>query len=97
MSSSRPTRATTPSAPGPERTCSGCGRRRPQSSLVRLSVDAAGALVIGRGAGRGTYLCPSADCVGAAVRSRAIPRRLRTAVEIPEDLAALVIAALPGG
>jgi predicted RNA-binding protein YlxR (DUF448 family) len=64
---------------------------------VRLSVDAAGALAIGRGAGRGTYLCPSAECVDAAVRSRAIPRRLRTSVEIPEGLAALVIAALPGG
>jgi predicted RNA-binding protein YlxR (DUF448 family) len=64
---------------------------------VRLSVDAAGALAIGRGPGRGTYLCPSADCVEQAVRSRAIQRRLRTTVEIPEGLAALVVAALPGG
>ena len=64
---------------------------------MRLSVDAAGALVMDGRGGRGTYLCPSAACVETALRTRALPRRLRTIVEIPEGLSALVIAALPGG
>ncbi|MGI9117110.1 MAG: YlxR family protein [Gaiellales bacterium] len=101
-SSSRPTRATratTPSAaaPGPERTCAGCGRRRPQAALARLSVDAAGGLAIGARSGRGTYLCPSAACAEQALRTRAIPRRLRGSVAVPEDLGARVTALLAGG
>ena len=82
---------------GPTRTCAGCGQQRPQSQLVRLSVDAAGLLVLGGGTGRGTYLCARAECVELAVRTRAIPRRLRASLEVPTDLAERVLAALAGG
>lgn len=64
---------------------------------MRLSVDGAGLLVLGAGPGRGTYLCPSEDCVEQALRKSSLPRRLRATVEIPSGLAASVIAALPGG
>jgi len=81
----------------PERTCAGCGQRRPQSQLVRLSVDAAGALRVGGRDARGTYLCPLAACVERAVRTRAIPRRLRANPVLPDDLMEQVERALPGG
>ena len=74
----------------PERTCIGCGRRRAQRELVRVSVGADGTLRIGAGAGRGAYLCPDAACVERAVQSRALPRRLRADVRLPDDLEALV-------
>lgn len=82
---------------GPTRTCAGCGQQRPQSQLVRLSVDAAGLLLIGQASGRGTYLCASTECVAQAVRTRAIQRRLRASLELPNDLAERVLAALAGG
>jgi uncharacterized protein len=72
----------------PVRQCAGCGRRRPQSELVRMTV-AAGALVIDgerRLPGRGVYLCPSRACVAQARRKGAIPRRLRFNVKVPPDL-----------
>jgi len=81
----------------PERTCAGCGKRRPQSRLVRLSVDASGALQVGAHGGRGAYLCPDPTCVERAVRSRTLPRRLRVPVDVPTDLAARVVAGLAGG
>ncbi|MSO47927.1 MAG: YlxR family protein [Thermoleophilia bacterium] len=81
----------------PTRTCAGCGQQRPQSQLVRLSVAAAGLLVVGGSSGRGTYLCASTECVEQAVRTRAIPRRLRASLEVPIDLAERVLAALAGG
>ena len=80
----------------PTRTCAGCGQQRPQSQLVRLSVDAAGLLVVGQASGRGAYLCARAECVELAVRTRAIPRRLRASLEVPADLAECVLAALTG-
>ena len=88
---------TTESAQQPVRTCAGCGRRRPQGSLVRLSVDAAGVLQVGRGEGRGAYLCPDADCAEQAQRTRALPRRLHAEVVIPDDFEALLVRSLAGG
>jgi predicted RNA-binding protein YlxR (DUF448 family) len=57
---------------------------------VRVSAAADGALRIGAGPGRGAYLCPDAACVERAAQSRALPRRLRADVRLPDDLAALV-------
>jgi len=81
----------------PTRTCAGCGQQRPQSQLVRLSVGAAGLLVLGGSTGRGTYLCARTECVERAVRTRSIPRRLRASIEVPTDLTERVVAALAGG
>ena len=62
----------------PVRTCIGCGAREPWRALVRLRSDG-GRVVIDRErrGGRGAWLHPSAACLGAAVRRRAIARALR--------------------
>ena len=73
----------------PVRQCAGCGRRRPQDELVRMTV-VDGALAIDgerRLPGRGVYLCPSRGCAERARRKGAIPRRLRFSVMVPPDLA----------
>ena len=64
---------------------------------MRLAAGADGALAIGRGPGRGVYLCPDAACVERALGSGALRRRLRADVRVPEGLAEAVAAALPGG
>lgn len=81
----------------PERTCSGCGRRRPQSRLVRLAVGPSGAVEVGLRGGRGTYLCADPACVRRALERRAIGRALRSDAPLPDDLEARVVTALAGG
>ena len=81
----------------PERTCAGCGRRRPQNRLVRLAVGASGAVEVGLRGGRGTYLCPDPDCVRRALERRAIPRLLRSDAALPDDLEARVVSMLAEG
>ncbi|MET0145759.1 MAG: YlxR family protein [Ilumatobacteraceae bacterium] len=69
-------RRLTGDAPGPERTCIGCRRRRPASALVRCVLTADGRAVVDRlGVGRGAWLCdPPDDCFGLAVRRKAFER-----------------------
>lgn len=69
----------------PERTCVGCGQKRPKRELVRLvleggrvQVDAAQTR-----AGRGAYLC-SAECVRKAVSRRSFGRAFRGAADVGE-------------
>jgi predicted RNA-binding protein YlxR (DUF448 family) len=71
----------------PERTCAGCGRKAPQSDLVRFgSVD--GRLTAGRSiSGRGVYTCKRLVCFERAVASRGFNRVLRRTVLIEPDLA----------
>ena len=64
---------------------------------MRLAVGADGALAFGRGPGRGAYLCPDPTCAEQALRSRALPRRLRADVVVPEDLPERLAAVLAGG
>lgn len=64
-------------APGPERTCVGCGQRRPQAELVRFSGGPDGLRVqLERGEGRGVYLCPDAGCLEQSVKRKALQRAL---------------------
>ncbi len=63
----------------PERTCRGCGRKGPQSTLVRLGV-AAGALVEDQGKqlpGKGLYCCAQQEC--RARMTKKIRKALRLA------------------
>ncbi len=62
----------------PVRTCVGCGAKEPQRTLVRLRNDG-GRVAIDREkkGGRGAWLHPSAACLEAAVRRRALGRALR--------------------
>ncbi len=61
----------------PERTCVGCGRRRGQAELVRLTSDPAGLRVhLKSGEGRGAYLCPDAGCLEQTVKRKTLQRAL---------------------
>lgn len=61
----------------PERTCVGCGRRRPQAELIRVSGGRRGLEVhLERGEGRGAYLCPDLRCVERTVKQKALQKAL---------------------
>ena len=73
----------------PIRSCVGCGRRAPQSELLRF-VAAEGRLVSGAGRpGRGAYTCKRLACFERAAARRAFNRTLRRSVQIDPALAGL--------
>ncbi len=70
----------------PERTCAGCGRKRPQGELVRFAAQD-GRLVAGRTqTGRGVYTCPRLACFERAASRRAFNRVLRQNVSVDPAL-----------
>ncbi|MDZ4339976.1 MAG: DUF448 domain-containing protein [candidate division NC10 bacterium] len=76
-----------PDAPG--RTCVGCGRKRGQGELVRISAGPAGLTVqFGRGDGRGAYLCLDARCLESVIKRKALQKVLKA------DLGPLSVAHL---
>ena len=64
----------------PIRTCVGCRGRLEQAELVRIHHTPDG-LAVGRGPGRGAYVCPDRACFDAAVKQRGIARALRIAAD----------------
>ena len=74
---------------GPIRSCAGCGRKAPQSELLRFaSVD--GELRAGRTLpGRGAYTCLRLRCFEQARTRRAFNRVLKQSVRVPHELTAL--------
>ena len=67
----------------PTRQCAGCGARRPQAELWRVTADA-GSVVIDvdrRLEGRGTYLCPGQECADRARGKGSLGRRLRQTIK----------------
>jgi predicted RNA-binding protein YlxR (DUF448 family) len=74
----------------PERTCAGCGRKRPQPELVRFGA-ADGRLVEGRTVpGRGVYTCARLACFERAASRRAFNRVLRQKVSVDPALSHVV-------
>ncbi len=70
-------------APGPERSCLGCGQKRPKWSLRRLVLDQKHQLVLDTSQtapGRGAYLCGE-GCLKAAVKRKAFQRAFRGQVK----------------
>ena len=73
----------------PIRSCIGCGRKAPQSELLRF-VARDGLLVPGRNEpGRGAYTCRRLSCFERAVARRAFNRTLRRNVRVEQKLASL--------
>jgi predicted RNA-binding protein YlxR (DUF448 family) len=73
----------------PERTCVGCGTKRPQPELLRF-VASEGRLTAGRRLpGRGVYTCPRLACFERALDRRAFNRVLRQTVFVDPALARL--------
>jgi uncharacterized protein len=74
----------------PHRQCAGCGTRRPQAELVRVTVQD-GRLVVDPDrtlGGRGAYFCPDRGCVRRAARRGSLERRLRQRAAGLEDIQA---------
>jgi uncharacterized protein len=73
----------------PIRSCVGCGRKAPQSQLLRFVADE-GRLVPGAGKpGRGAYTCQRLQCFERAVARRAFNRTLRRTVQVEPQLSGL--------
>ena len=73
----------------PTRSCVGCGRKAPQSELLRF-VAKDGALAHGRREpGRGAYTCRRLACFERATSRRAFARVLRRSVRVDSALTAL--------
>jgi predicted RNA-binding protein YlxR (DUF448 family) len=70
----------------PTRSCVGCGRKAPQSELIRF-VARDGVLAPGRGQpGRGAYTCRRLACFERAAARHAFNRTLRTNVRVEQGL-----------
>jgi len=73
----------------PTRSCVGCGRKAPQSELLRF-VAQNGLLTPGAGKpGRGAYTCHRLSCFERAVSRRAFNRTLKGNVRVEPELASL--------
>ena len=71
----------------PLRQCLGCREMKPKTELVRVVRSPEGNVSVdlrGKAPGRGAYVCPSADCLKKALRSKALSRSL--GVEIPTEI-----------
>jgi predicted RNA-binding protein YlxR (DUF448 family) len=73
----------------PIRSCIGCGRKAPQSELLRF-VAKDGRLVAGpKEPGRGAYTCRRLSCFERALSRRAFNRTLRRNIRVEPELASL--------
>ncbi len=71
----------------PQRQCMGCRERKEKRQLIRVVRSPEGEVSLdfsGKKNGRGAYLCPSADCLKKAMKSKALDRSLE--VTIPQEV-----------
>ena len=75
----------------PMRQCLGCREHKPKKDLIRVVRSPEGDVALdfkGKLPGRGAYVCPQADCLARARKSRALERAFETALP-PEVYEAL--------
>ena len=71
----------------PQRQCVGCRVMKEKRELIRVVKSPEGEISLdfgGKKPGRGAYVCPEADCLKRARKSRALERTFETA--IPESV-----------
>ncbi len=71
----------------PLRQCLGCREMKPKRELLRVVRSPEGVVSLdlkGKANGRGAYVCPSAECLKKAIKSKAISRAFET--EIPQEI-----------
>ncbi len=71
----------------PMRMCTGCSQMKPKKELIRVVRSPEGEISLdetGKKSGRGAYLCPEAECLKKAVKSRRLDRTLQCTV--PEEV-----------
>ena len=73
----------------PIRSCVGCGRKAPQSELLRFVAEDGRLVPGGRKPGRGAYTCRRLACFERAVSRRAFNRTLRRTVSVEPELSSL--------
>ena len=67
----------------PQRQCMGCRERKAKRELIRVVRGPEGTVSLdfsGKAPGRGAYLCPNAECLKKAIRSKALDRSLETTI-----------------
>ena len=81
----------------PQRQCVGCHTMKDKKALVRIVKTPEGEICVdatGKKSGRGAYICPDAQCLQKARKSRALERAFETA--IGEDIYAALQAQIEG-
>lgn len=71
----------------PMRQCVGCREMKAKKELVRVVRSPEGEISLdfrGKAPGRGAYVCPQAECLRRAIRSRALERGLDC--QIPQEI-----------
>ena len=71
----------------PQRQCMGCRERKAKRELIRVVRGTDGNVTLdfgGKAPGRGAYICPHAECLKKALRSKALDRSLE--VTIPQEV-----------
>ena len=68
----------------PMRTCIVCRAQKDKSELVRIVKSSDGAITVdrsGKAAGRGAYLCDTAECKSALVKRRVLNKVFKTQID----------------
>lgn len=81
----------------PQRQCMGCRERKPKREMLRVVRQTDGTVVLDFSSklnGRGAYVCPDAECLKKAQKSRALERCLEA--EIPQDVYDRMIREMEG-
>lgn len=71
----------------PLRRCCGCGEMKPKKELVRVVRKPDGNIeldTVGKVAGRGAYVCNSAECLQKAIKNGGLSRTLQ--ISVPEEI-----------
>ena len=71
----------------PLRQCLGCREMKPKRDLIRAVKSPQGEVTLdfsGKKPGRGAYVCPNADCLKRAVKTKALSRAF--GVPVPESI-----------
>ena len=67
----------------PQRQCVGCSTMKDKKALVRIVKTPEGEICVdatGKKSGRGAYICPNAECLQKARKSRALERAFEAAI-----------------
>jgi uncharacterized protein len=77
----------------PERTCTGCGAKRPKAALLRICARGGGIAIdeSSKAPGRGAYICRDAECARKARKKDSLSRSLKVSVphRMYDDIEAL--------
>ncbi len=71
----------------PMRQCLGCREMKPKRELIRAVKSPEGVISLdfkGKAAGRGAYICPSADCLKKAIKGKALEKAF--SLQIPPEV-----------